>query len=93
MQCLFMKVRTATCFGGRLHEQKYSPCPSPSRYSATQCSPGLSKPCVLHSKAAGRASILAGSSSLGTMARTGESASESTASRRSNSMSGVHQKS
>ena len=59
-------MRNAACRGGRPYEQKYSPRPSASRYSAIQCSPGSSPSSVLHTKAAGRASSIAvGSPSLG----------------------------
>ena len=42
-----------------------SPRPSASKYSAIQCSLGSSPSSVLHTKAAGRASIVEGSPSLG----------------------------
>ena len=45
------------------------PRPSASKYSAIQCSPGSSPSSVLHTKAAGIASIVVGSPSLGTTPR------------------------
>ena len=64
-----MKVRNAACRGGRPYEQKLSPPPSAARYSAIQCSPGSSPSSVLHTKAAGRASIVKGNLSSGTTPR------------------------
>ena len=62
-------MRNAACRGGRPYEQKLSPRPSAARYSAIQCSPGSSPSSMLHTKAAGRASIVEGSPSLGTTPR------------------------